>query len=150
MNRMVPTSGQPGDEVDALLTAFYRKEMPAPWPAFRPPASRAGTAPLQAPPPLPLRRPGPSLSPARGLSFGRSRLALAASVALIVFGTWCVPGLLPGHGARLASDSKSVPIDAKQGTAKTTGLDELLVAPDGVRIRINVKEDPSPKTGPQK
>src|SRR5262245_55622026 len=67
-----PTRPGPGprspDDLDGLLRAYFRTEMPDPWPALRPPPSAA------APPP-----------PSRRLPWG-SRSALAASVALLWLG----------------------------------------------------------------
>jgi hypothetical protein len=73
---LVPTRPvPPGDDLDGLLRAFYRKEMPARWPA--PPVPPAHKLPFRRPPP-------------RGLL--RSRLALVASVALLVLGSLFVSG----------------------------------------------------------
>src|SRR4051812_17386359 len=96
MNRVVPPAG---DDLDALLTAFFRKEMPAPWPAFRPPLARADAPPPAssngrahpAPPTIGPARPRPLGGPR---SFWRSRLALAASLVLLLGAAWFVPGLL--------------------------------------------------------
>jgi hypothetical protein len=38
MNQVPDQTTQPGNELDALLRAFFRAEVPAPWPAFRAPA----------------------------------------------------------------------------------------------------------------
>jgi hypothetical protein len=76
MNRLEPQPVPPGD-LDALLAAFFRAQLPAPWPAFRAPAKTR----LQ--PPVP---PGSRRLPAWG-----SRLALAAAVALLLAGAWLWP-----------------------------------------------------------
>jgi hypothetical protein len=68
-----------GDEVDQLLRAFYRAEMPDPWPSFE--------APAQAPTVLPF----PARHARRSI-FVRSRLALAASVALLIGGLGFLSG----------------------------------------------------------
>jgi hypothetical protein len=68
-----------GDDVEQLLRAFYRAEMPDPWPSFEAPAE----------PPLVLPFPA---APARRPLFTRSRLALAASVALLLGGVWSLSG----------------------------------------------------------
>jgi hypothetical protein len=71
MSLMPTRTVPPGDDLDGLLRAFYRKEMPVRWPAAPVPPART----------LPFRRPTP-----RG-SLLRSRFALAASVALLVLGS---------------------------------------------------------------
>jgi hypothetical protein len=38
MTRVPDQPTSPGDDLDALLRAYFRAEMPAPWPAFRTPA----------------------------------------------------------------------------------------------------------------
>jgi hypothetical protein len=72
-----PMRGSPGDDIDGLLRSFFRSEMPDPWPAV--------TVPEEAP--TVLRRPMPAHS-----SLFRSRLALAASVALLLVGPWMLSG----------------------------------------------------------
>jgi hypothetical protein len=57
------------DDLDHLLATFFRREVPHPWPVLKPPA------------PVPA---ADGQAAARPLS--RSRLALAASVALLVVG----------------------------------------------------------------
>jgi hypothetical protein len=64
----------PPDDLDALLQAYFRAEMPQPWPA--PPLVRAAEA---------------SVKPKRARTVGRSRMALAASVAILVGGTLSLP-----------------------------------------------------------
>jgi hypothetical protein len=71
-----------GDGLDRLLRAFFRAELPDPWPAFEAPAD-------EPPALLPLR-------PAGRASLFRSRLALAASVALLLAGPWMLAGRF-GH-----------------------------------------------------
>jgi hypothetical protein len=68
---------RPPDRFDGLLRAYFRKEMPEPWPDFRPPAE-----PLIAGKPIrSARRP-----------LRRSRLALAASLLLLFVGHLCLSG----------------------------------------------------------
>jgi len=82
-----PNHGQDGHaeggEMDRLLYAFYRAELPKPWPAFQ--------APAQAPAVLPF--PVPS---AKRPLLSRSRLALAASVALLIGGLALLTGKFGG------------------------------------------------------
>jgi hypothetical protein len=64
-----------GDEVERLLTAFYRAEMPANWPD----APRPWTEPAR--------------SSSTSVNDGsRSRWALAASVAMLIGGCWYLSG----------------------------------------------------------
>jgi len=77
MNRVAPRNAVPGEELDALLGDFFKSEMPAPWPAFRPSVQQRI---------LPERPDRPA-----GWSAFGSRLALAASVGLLVLGTWLLP-----------------------------------------------------------
>jgi hypothetical protein len=65
-----------GEELDALLRDFFRSEMPQTWPEFAAPEP----API-----LPLTR------PARPWISVRSRLALAASVGLLLTGSLLLP-----------------------------------------------------------
>ena len=71
------TFAKTGDEVDRLLSSFYRSEMPSKWPAAPKPWA------VQA-------RPNTGehfVNPA-----SRSRWALAASVAILVGGCWYLSG----------------------------------------------------------
>lgn len=73
-----------GDDVDRQLTAFFRAEMPARWPAApRPWADKARTG-----------------TPAASDPTARSRWALAASVALLLGGCWYLSGHLTDGKAR--------------------------------------------------
>jgi hypothetical protein len=88
---------QPDDDLDGLLRAFFRAEMPDPWPS------------LEAPPTLPaafLHRP-----------LVRSKVALAASVALLVTGSWLLPGSVP--------DDTVLEVPHGQGTAARETLGEV-------------------------
>jgi hypothetical protein len=82
MNRMAPVPFSPSEDLDVLLVTFFKGEMPASWPAFQPPAA-VRTLSLQdhrsALPPRPL--------------IG-SRLALAASVGVLLLGGWMLNGRL--------------------------------------------------------
>jgi hypothetical protein len=83
MNRVVTKPVSPGDEeaLDALLGAYFKAELPDPWPALRPP-KREEVLPF----------PGPRAS-APSFRLG-SRLALAASVGLLFVGAWLLGGNL--------------------------------------------------------
>jgi hypothetical protein len=81
MNHAQERPTDPGDtsrlsgEVDGLLRAFFRAEMPEPWPQLR---LKGPTENLPS-----AIRPGPA----------RSRGILAASVLLLFTGYWCVSGM---------------------------------------------------------
>jgi hypothetical protein len=77
MNKTLP----PEQDVDRLLGAFFEQEMPRPWPAFEPPARRT----------LPFTPPAPRSRFVLG-----SRLALAASVALLLACGWLLSGSFDG------------------------------------------------------
>jgi len=72
-----PWREQPGDDLDGLLTAFFRSEMPSPWPGAPEPEEAEVIV-----------RPMPR---ARNPIWG-SRLALAASVAILLAGGWLLSG----------------------------------------------------------
>jgi hypothetical protein len=88
------------EELDGLLRAFFRDELPQPWPALTLPA--AAVLPLS---PTSSTRPG-------GLS--RSRVALAASVALLFGGqAWLHDSYQEDEPSQLNSDSS--PADLMAG-----------------------------------
>jgi hypothetical protein len=94
---------RPGDQLDELMHAYFRKEMPAPWPAFQP-ARRRPTPPVRSAEPIPR-------------SLWRSRLALAASVGLLAVSL----ALLPGKFLAPSGPEPALPI-AGAGTANTEVL----------------------------
>jgi hypothetical protein len=102
--------GLPGDDLDGLLSAFFRTEMPCPWPG----------APVPEETPV-IFRP----APVRRSSF-RSRLALAASVALLIAGAW-----LLGDSFKDAPDNHPDASNLTDSTADTTGRTD-----DGTPVRI--------------
>lgn len=72
---VIGQANSPPEELDALLRAFYRSEMPHPWPE-----AACGFA-------------QPRLRRARGRSsWWNSRLALAASIALLLLGSLLLSG----------------------------------------------------------
>lgn len=107
----------PGDELDPLLSAYFKAQLPAPWPAFEPPAP---------PRTLLLSRPARRVVPVLS-----SRLVLAASVALVLLGFWLLPG-----GTRPVDGSLTLPA-AGPGSASKPRLLEVTPArpkeapPDG-------------------
>jgi hypothetical protein len=68
----------PGDELDTLLRAFFQSKLPHPWPAPALPAAEEQGRPVVP------------LTPAAAHPWVpvRSRLALAASVGLLLAGSW--------------------------------------------------------------
>lgn len=94
MRFVEPLSPKAGDGLDSLLRAFYRAEMPNPWPT----------------PCLPVASPLSLGSSTRGRTLMRSRWLLAASAALLLLGS----SLLPN---RFASDAKQEQGIGGMGTA---------------------------------
>lgn len=96
MSVVEPPPLQPGDDLDGLLRAFLRSQLPKPWP---PPRVFSAVTSCQ-------RR------PASGRNLMRSRWALAASVALLFFGSWLLPSRITfdtqsehGPNGRMISDN---------------------------------------------
>ena len=81
MTLLIRPSSQPGDNVDGLLRAFFQAEMPHPWPSLEAPAPQPGVLPARA-------------TSARSGLF-RSRLALAASIAVLIGGSLLLGGKAP-------------------------------------------------------
>ena len=88
---------QPADEVDRLLFAYFRKEMPQPWPELKLPADTF----LANIEPSVTRRP-----------LIRSRWALAASIALLLLGHWLLAGKFQSE--RPSSPGKGLNIGMKE------------------------------------
>jgi hypothetical protein len=84
-----------GDEVDDLLRAFFRSEMPDPWPAW---------SPSKPPASLPTPAPRPRLRP-----LFRSRFTLAASVAILLIGQLWLLGSYKKNAGRLDSAGREAP-----------------------------------------
>jgi hypothetical protein len=89
--------------LDDLLTSFFRSEMPQPWPSFAEPASGSLVA-----------------THSRSRSLFRSRLALAASVTLLLIGSWWLsqrlsapePGMAPSQAGKVIG-AKPLPEKSK-------------------------------------
>ena len=120
MNVIVPPRVPP-EEIDGLLRAFFRAELPRPWPAMKAPAV----------PPTAPARPAP---PRQAL--WRSRLALAASVGLLALGSLWLPGQAPTEPTAPALPTVS------NGEATRRG-----VAPDNVKSSLSLEQT---KDGPTK
>jgi hypothetical protein len=96
MSKMEPPvdwrhAGRPGADPDGLLGTFFKAELPDPWPDFRGPGDRVRSA-------TPSRLAVTADVPPRTRSWtaARSRLALAASVALLLLGTLLLSGKFHG------------------------------------------------------
>ena len=113
-------SRQPGDDLDALLSAYYQAEMPSPWPELEVPAHV-------------------SVLPNR-LAFWqrtkRSHLALAASVALLVAGSIFFADKSSVY--RLDTPKTDIPpISVKPTEFDPNKVKEsIVVTPDGAAIRF--------------
>jgi len=138
-------SHQPGDELDNLLRAYFQAEMPNPWPALE-----IGTHAALADTEDPAASAEPVVrSPFLGGALARSRLALAASVALLVSGPLFLGGQfrnspttgevnLPHHDPTATKNP-----DHLQGPYKM--MEGLTQKPDGTYIEINLFEVPPGK-----
>jgi hypothetical protein len=89
------------NDIDAVLGAFFKSQVPNPWPAFkRPPEKRT----------LPFRP--AAKTPRTGFVLG-SRVALAASVALLMLCGWLLSGSMNGS----MNAKGKPPFDRDSGTA---------------------------------
>jgi hypothetical protein len=98
MNATTPPTGGSPDDLDRRLGAFFRGEVPTPWPTLR--------APVRTP------------APVRGTgTLPAGRLALAASVAVLLVGGWLLSGRLPGPptAGSLDNGTATVPMDLRPG-----------------------------------
>lgn len=109
MNRTEPPvagwrgPGMPGDDSETLLRAFFHAELPHPWPSLTP-SDFATTCPARLAPA------GRRLRWLPALRAGvRSRLALAATIALLLLGTL----LLSGRFHVPTPESQTGPLSAK-------------------------------------
>lgn len=129
--------GQPslkaGDDLDNLLRAFFQAEMPTPWP----------TAP--EPPVKPLVLPArPAAS--RLSTLTRSRLALAASVALLISGPLFLAGKLqdtPDVSGRV--NTTAADLRDPQGPKNYRSTESLNQKADGTYIQLDIFELPPSK-----
>jgi hypothetical protein len=108
-----------GDEVDQLLRSFYRAEMPDPWPSFEATAEAPTVLPFPAP-------------PARRPVFVRSRLALAAAVALLIGGLSLLSGKFDTGNAERST------VRVIDHSAKRTGPGTRST-PYDIKVYIDVK-----------
>jgi hypothetical protein len=124
-----PWRERPGDDLDGLLTAYFHHELPRPWPAA-PEVEEADNRLRSA---APRRRPVWS-----------SRLALAASVALLLAGGWMLSGSFPngekdGPASRM-TDPTANSTDGKPFKLKTS-LQQQSSGEIGVQIDVTLPED---------
>ncbi len=113
-----------GDDLDRSLRAFFRAEMPNPWPSLE--------APLSRPSVLSSR-----LAPATTTAWN-SRYALAASVAALIFGTFLLSGSFRTDGM------PSIPLP-RGGDAQATRPGSALL-PMNFEI---IEEEVRPVLGPR-
>lgn len=99
MNAIDQRTDASHDELDQTLRAFYRSEMPHPWPALQLPV--VSETPLSLPHARRQRRP-----------LWNSRFALAASIALLLLGSLLLSGAFRG------STTRTNGADSRHDTAK--------------------------------
>jgi len=142
----VPRGGaQPPDDVDDLLRAFFKAQMPKSWPAPDVPASRRAAS-------LPVAR------PVKGWPLMRSRLAVAASVALLVGGSLLLaeafqgrpngpagPTITNGKAEALNPDGtpKAPTSPEIHLPAKIKINESLIQEPNGTTIKVDVIDWPT-------
>jgi hypothetical protein len=133
--------GHGGDDLDEVLSAFFRSEMPSPWPQLQLPEQAS-----PARPPVRLARPAPAPSSRPWLR--SPRFALAASVALLIGGYALMPAALPPPSppdnpsldrANL-KDSMPRPIDDDGVDVKIESLDQIGNAPGTIHIQVFEKK----------
>src|SRR5262249_17474636 len=132
--------GHGGDDLDEALHAFFRSEMPRPWPQLQLPD---GT------PPAPSVRPAPAApAPSRRPWFRSPRFALAASVARLVAGYAVMSAALapptPAEANRIDDSGKAQGHDAKDIVPPDDdgvgvdfeSLDQVGNAPTTINIKV--------------
>lgn len=132
----VPRGGaQPPDDVDDLLRAFFKAQMPKSWAAPDVPASRRAAPPLVA-------------RSAKGWPLMRSRLAVAASVALLVGGSLMLAGAFQGRpngpAAPTIINDKAEALNP-DGTPKTPKSPEIRLPPN-IKVNESLIQEPNGTT----
>jgi hypothetical protein len=124
MKREAQTPESPGENLDALLSAFFRAELPKPWPAFRAPARRPRVAPRLAQGFGDARGSGGVIAPgAPGPTLRwSSRLALAAAVVLLLLGAWLAPG--PSAVSVSGGRPGNLPVIGEPGATRNDGHEQ--------------------------
>jgi hypothetical protein len=115
----VSTRPGPPDELDGLLREFFQSELPCPWPA-------APNPPARSLPSRPFRPPA-----LRAAALRRSRLALAASVALLALGALFAAG-------KVAPNNNPPPLTG--GSASSTS------GRPWVKTSLSLEQDPAGAT----
>jgi hypothetical protein len=107
--------GRPPEDLDALLRAYFRSEMPEPWPTLQPPAD-------VVPPPARKRWP-----------MNASRWVLAASVALLLVGQVVLSGKFTDYSSAKADGTFQPPVaDRNGGKVRSYKVEvEEAIGPDG-------------------
>ena len=137
---------QPPDDVDKILRAYFRRQMPDPWPSLEAPVLRRIVA-------------TPAAKSTRRWPLLRSRLALAASVALLATGLLFLAEAFQGRsnhpetgtpiGPGSASRDNGVhglinPTAAPEGPPKLKINESLIQEPGGTTIKVDVIAWPLP------
>jgi hypothetical protein len=117
-----------GDEIDQTLRAFFKAQMPDPWPSFEAPPTQSV---------LPF-------VPAQRSSALRRRLALAASVAVLAAGGWLLSGKFVDRTAENSPDPRYVKPAAEVDPDGIKGRTILPVNPDGSVDSIKFIVPPPP------
>jgi hypothetical protein len=122
------------DELDRLLYSFFQAEVPHPWPAWTPPRAEASP-----PPSFVTRRPWFAL---------RRRLAVAASVGLVLVGYLLLarafPGNLSGEHKQVKPEIANFPKHPKGDAGK---LLSLPIEPNGDGRILPPQTVPVPRGG---
>jgi hypothetical protein len=126
------SSGRRDDDLDGLLWGFFHLEMPHPWPAFEQPRTLKLPAAAQDAQPR-------SRWPAR------SRMVLAASVALFLAGQFLLPSYMPSGN----NQPPSVPSSPVGDTTADMKYDRKIVLEfDGEDTVIRSEAVPHPLPSP--
>ena len=122
MNRIATDDLTPSEqEVERLLTAFFEHEVPQPWPAFQPPVRTLSFRPA---------------APRRRRFVLGSKLALAASVALLMAAGW----LLSGSFSAPTKGGSGLPPFNNPEANKNKGGHHIV--PDDQGMPFDMNEDP--------
>jgi hypothetical protein len=126
-----------GDDLDEALFAFFRAEMPRPWP------------PLKLPDASPVRPAPPAPAPKSRSWFRSPRFALAASVALLIGGyaimsaalTPPTPDAVPAVGpdTKAKAPDKNI-VDDDDVDVKIESLDQIGNGPGTIHIKAKYEK----------